>query len=33
VGLLVGFIAVFLSGLLKQTGVFFGWVQLHQHWR
>jgi len=23
----------FLSGLLKKTGAFFGWVQLHQHWR
>jgi len=24
---------VFLTGLIKETGVFFGWVQLHQHWR
>jgi len=27
----VGFI-VSLSVLLNKTGVFFGWVQLHQHW-
>jgi len=24
---------LFLTGLIKETGVFFGWVQLHQHWR
>jgi len=28
----VGFI-VFSKWVLKKNSVFFGWVQLHQHWR
>jgi len=33
VGFLIGFIAFFQMGFLKQNWWFFGWVQSHQPWR